>query len=62
MNAAGDVRPSSIRGSVTGLDLYVDKNFTQTATKQLYALYTQRLNEETQRQQTLYPIRVHYSR
>lgn len=31
MNAAGDVRPSSIRGSVTGLDLYVDKNFTQTA-------------------------------
>jgi len=35
---------------------------SQTATKQLYALYTQRLNEETQRQQTLYPIRVHYSR
>jgi HK97 family phage major capsid protein len=31
MNAAGDVRPSSIRGSVTGLDLYVDKNFSQTA-------------------------------
>lgn len=35
---------------------------SQTATKQLYALYTQRLNEETQRQQQLYPIRVHYSR
>ena len=35
---------------------------SQTATKQLYALYTQRLNEETQRQQALYPIRVHYSR
>jgi len=35
---------------------------SQTATKQLYALYTQRLNEETQRQQTQYPIRVHYSR
>ena len=35
---------------------------SQTATKQLYALYTQRLNEETQRQQNLYPIRVHYSR
>jgi hypothetical protein len=35
---------------------------SQTATKQLYALYTQRLNEENQRQQTLYPIRVHYSR
>jgi HK97 family phage prohead protease len=31
MNAAGDVRPSSIRGSVTGLDLFVDKNFSQTA-------------------------------
>jgi hypothetical protein len=35
---------------------------SQTATKQLYALYTQRLNEETKRQQTLYPIRIHYSR
>jgi hypothetical protein len=35
---------------------------SQTATKQLYALYTQRLNEETARQQQLYPIRVHYSR
>jgi hypothetical protein len=35
---------------------------SQTATKQLYALYTQRLNEETQRQQTAFPIRVHYSR
>jgi hypothetical protein len=35
---------------------------SQTATKQLYALYTQRLTEETQRQQNAYPIRVHYSR
>jgi hypothetical protein len=35
---------------------------SQTATKQLYALYTQRLNEETQRQQSLYPVRLHYSR
>ena len=35
---------------------------SQTATKQLYALYTQRLNEETARQQSQYPIRVHYSR
>lgn len=35
---------------------------SQTATKQLYALYTQRLNEETSRQQKQYPIRVHYSR
>jgi HK97 family phage prohead protease len=31
MNAAGDVRPTSIRGNVLGLDLYVDKNFSQTA-------------------------------
>ena len=31
MNAAGQVSPTSIRGSVLGLDLYVDKNFTQTA-------------------------------
>ena len=35
---------------------------SQTATKQLYALYTPRLNEETARQQSNYPIRVHYSR
>ena len=31
MNAAGQVAPSSIRGNVLGLDLYVDKNFSQTA-------------------------------
>jgi hypothetical protein len=35
---------------------------SQSATKQLYALYVQRLNEETARQQAQYPIRVHYSR
>jgi HK97 family phage major capsid protein len=31
MNAAGQVGPQSIRGNVLGLDLYVDKNFTQTS-------------------------------
>lgn len=30
--------------------------------RQLYALYTQRLNEETVRQQEYYPARVHYTR
>jgi HK97 family phage prohead protease len=30
MNAAGQVGPQSIRGNVLGLDLYVDKNFTET--------------------------------
>ena len=30
MNAAGQVAPSSIRGNVLGLDLYIDKNFTAT--------------------------------
>jgi HK97 family phage major capsid protein len=30
MNAAGQVAPTSIRGNVLGLDLYVDKNFTET--------------------------------
>jgi hypothetical protein len=35
---------------------------SQTATKQLFALYTQRLLEETQRQQRQYPVRAHYSR
>ena len=35
---------------------------SQTATKQLYALYIQRLDEETKSQQQNYPIKVHYSR
>ena len=35
---------------------------SQTASKQLYALYTQRLNEEVMAQQKQFPIRVHYSR
>ena len=35
---------------------------SQSATKQLYSLYIQRLNEEIKRQQSLYPIRLHYSR
>jgi len=35
---------------------------SQTATRQLFTLYTQRLQEEVLRQQNYYPIRVHYSR
>ena len=35
---------------------------SQTATKQLYALYSQRLQEETKSQQKNYPPRVHFSR
>jgi len=35
---------------------------SQTATKQLYALYTQRLKEEIDAQQNNFPPRVHYSR
>jgi hypothetical protein len=35
---------------------------SQSATKQLYALYQQRLQEETRSQQTNYPTKVHYSR
>lgn len=34
----------------------------QSATKQLYALYTQRLNEETKAQMQNYPPRIHFSR
>ena len=30
MNAAGQVAPTSIRGNVLGLDLYIDKNFSAT--------------------------------
>lgn len=35
---------------------------SQNATKQIYALYTQRLSEEVSAQQQQYPVRVHYSR
>lgn len=35
---------------------------SQTATKQLYALYQQRLNEEVKAHQQNYPPRVHFSR
>ena len=35
---------------------------SQSATKQLYALYTQRLTEETKAHQQNYPPRVHFSR
>ena len=35
---------------------------SQTATKQLYALYKQRLDEETKAQQQNFPPRVHFSR
>jgi len=35
---------------------------SQSATKQLFALYSQRLNEETKAQQQNYPPKVHYSR
>lgn len=35
---------------------------SQSATKQIYALFTQRLNEEIRSQQANFPIRAHYSR
>lgn len=35
---------------------------SSTVARQLLALYTARLAEETQRQQTLYPTRIHYTR
>ena len=34
---------------------------SQSLTKQVYALFNQRLNEEIKNQQDKYPIRVHYS-
>ena len=34
---------------------------SQSLTRQIYALYTQRLAEEVKSQQNKYPIRVHYS-
>jgi hypothetical protein len=34
---------------------------SQSLTRQVYALFTQRLNEEIKNQQDKYPIRIHYS-
>jgi hypothetical protein len=34
---------------------------SQSLTKQVYALFNQRLNEEVKKQQDSYPIRIHYS-
>ena len=34
---------------------------SQSLTRQIYALYTQRLTEEIKNQQNVYPIRIHYS-
>jgi hypothetical protein len=34
---------------------------SQSLTRQIYALYTQRLAEEVKSQQNKYPIRIHYS-
>lgn len=34
---------------------------SQSATKQVYALFNQRLNEELRSQQEKYPVRIHYS-
>lgn len=34
---------------------------SQSITKQIYALYNQRLTEEIRKQQDIYPIRIHYS-
>jgi HK97 family phage prohead protease len=38
MNAAGQVGPQSIRGNVLGLDLFIDKNFTETTVDDSSAL------------------------
>jgi hypothetical protein len=35
---------------------------SQSITRQIYALFNQRLNEEIKKQQDTYPIRIHYSR
>jgi hypothetical protein len=34
---------------------------SQSLTKSIYALYSQRLAEEIKKQENKYPIRVHYS-
>jgi hypothetical protein len=43
-------------------DTKTPSNAGSTTSKYIYALYQQRLNEEALRLQSLYPIRIHYSR
>jgi len=40
----------------------IPSNAGSSASKYIYALYQQRLSEEANRLQTLYPVKVHYSR
>ena len=55
-------RASQISPQADEIDAKRPFGASQSATKQLYALFSQRLREEIQAQQTQYPPRVHYSR
>lgn len=55
-------RASQVSAQADEVDAKRPYGSSQSATKQLYALYTQRLNEEVKSQQQNYPPRVHFSR
>ena len=55
-------RAGQLSPQADGTDGKRPYNASGNATKQLYALYIQRLNEEIKAQQGQFPLRVHYSR
>lgn len=55
-------RASQVTAQADETDAKRPYGSAQSATKQLYALYTQRLAEETKAQQQNYPPRIHFSR
>ena len=54
-------RASMISPQADEVDAKRPYGSSQSITKQIYALFNQRLNEEIKKQQDKYPIRVHYS-
>lgn len=55
-------RASQVSPQADEIDAKRPYGASQSATKQLFALYQQRLREEVQAQQTQFPPRVHYTR
>lgn len=54
-------RASMISPQADEVDAKRPYGSSQSITKQIYALFNQRLNEEVKNQQDKYPIRIHYS-
>lgn len=62
LSALDPARAAAVSPQADETDTKRPYGSSQSATKQIYALYQQRLLEESKSQQANFPIRVHYSR